>query len=165
MTMDDFAQWPTNRLLKTAARLTENTETNHFRDLGTTPAGFAVLRVLSQGPPISQPALARKVRVRPDTLGKVIDRLERSALIDQSGTRGQLSITPAGRNLLHHATALEEEQERTFGSDEQLRSELINRIRALGLDSGPSRERPHLKLVPKDDSPDAGDASSSSATG
>lgn len=163
----DLNQWPTNRLLKTAARLTETTETNHFRDLGTTPVGFAVLRVLSQGQAVSQSELARQIRISPETLGKVIDRLERSALIVRVGSaveerNARISITPEGRNLVDNAYTLEEEQERTLGSDEQLRTELINRIRALGLDSDARQKHPHLKLVPKSDSQEDDD---SSATG
>lgn len=166
----DLAQWPTNRLLNTAARLTENTESDHFRSLGITQAGFTVLRLLSQRQTMSQAELGRKLRVRPETLGKVIDRLGRNALVVQSGNAAnerdvRLVITQEGRKVLDRAYALEEEQERTFGSDEQLRAELINRIRALGLDTDAGRSRPSLKLVPKGDPQDDDGTSSSSATG
>lgn len=165
----DLAQWPTNRLLNTAARLTENTESDNFRSLGITQAGFTVLRLLSQRQTMSQAELARKLRVRPETLSKVIDRLDQNALIVQSGSAAnkrdpRLVITQEGRKVLDRAYELEEEQERTLGSDEQLRAELINRIRALGLDTEAGPARPALKLVPKEDRQD-GDGSRSSAAG
>lgn len=166
----DLAQWPTNRLLATAARLTETTESNQFRDLGITQAGFTALRVLSQGHSLSKAELARRLRVRPETLGKVIDRLEHTGLIvrgrsapDERDVR--LRITRDGRTLLARADAVEEEQERTLGSDKQLRAELINRIRALGLDSGPDPARPALKLVREGDRDEGGGESRSSAAG
>lgn len=166
--MMDFANWPTNRLLNTAARLTENTSTDLFRGLGITPAGFAALRVLSQGHEMGQFELAERLRVRPETLAKVIDRLVLSELIVQSARTSdkhdvQLRITQEGRKLIARADALEEEQERTLGSDEQLRTELINRIRALGLDAGADQKRPTLKLVPKISPQEGDDGGSRSA--
>ncbi|WRH26169.1 MarR family transcriptional regulator [Arthrobacter sp. JZ12] len=164
----DLANWPTNRLLSTAARLTENTETNQFRSLGITQAGLTALRVLSQRKTMSQYGLARKLRVSPDTLIKVLDRLERSDLITRDGSphdpEGQhLRITVDGRILLERADLLEEEQERTLGSDQQLRAELIARIQALGIETAPQPAKPALKLVPKLEDDD--DSSHSSAAG
>lgn len=164
----DLAQWPTNRLLNTAARLTENTSTDLFRSLDITPAGMAVLRVLSQGLAASRSELGQKLRVRPETLAKLIERLQHGGLIAQSGSaRDQgdvrLRITQEGRKLLDRADAIEEEQERTLGSDEQLRAELISRIRALGLDTEADQKRTPLKLVPKIST--QADDSRSSATG
>lgn len=153
MTMD-ITQWPTNQLLNTAARLTENTSTDLFRGLGITPAGMAILRVLSQGLATSQSELGQKLRVRPETLAKLTERLQHGGLIAQSGSVGdqgdvRLRITQEGRKLLDRADAIEEEQERTLGSDEQLRAELISCIRALGLDTEADQKRVPLKLVPK----------------
>lgn len=113
--------------------------------------------------------LAQKVRVRPETLGRVMDRLERSGLIVRSGSgadesNARVLITAEGRNVLERAYALEEEQERSLGSDEQLRTELIDRIRALGFGIDSSRTRPSLKLVPTAD-PQEDDDSHSSAAG
>lgn len=163
----DLANWPTNRLLNTAARLTETTSTDLFRGLGITPAGFATLRVLSQSLVMSQSELTEKLRVRPETLSKVVDRLVQGELIVQSTRVGdkhdiQLRVTEEGRKLLARADALEEEQERTLGSDEQLRAELISRIQALGLDTAAEQKRPSLKLVPKID-PQQGDGFRSAA--
>lgn len=149
----DLANWPTHRLLNTAARLTENTSTDLFRGLGITPAGFGALRVLSQGLAMTRSELSEKLRVQPETLAKVIDRLVQGELIEQSvGDRRHdvhLRITREGRKLLDRADALEEEQERTLGSDEQLRAELISRITALGLDTAADQKRPVLRLVPE----------------
>jgi DNA-binding MarR family transcriptional regulator len=165
----DLAQWPTNRLLNTAARLTENTSTDLFRSLDITPAGIAILRVLSQELASSQSELEQKLRVRPETLAKLVDRLQHDGLIVQSGRARdpgnvQLRITQEGRKLLDRADAIEEERERTLGSDEQLRAALISRIRALGLDTDADQKRTPLKLVPKISTEDD-DGSRSSATG
>lgn len=163
----DLSQWSTNRLLNTAARLSENTETNHVRSLGITHAGLAVLQVLSEQHAMSHLELAQKVRVRPETLGRVMDRLERGGLIVRSGSGAdeknvRVLITGSGRNVLERAYALQEEQERTLGSDEQLRAELIGRIRAHGFNAD---SRPSLKLVPTGDQQEGGGASRSSAAG
>lgn len=164
----DLAKWPTNRLLNTAARLTENSDTNQFRSLGVTQAGLSALRVLARGQALTLNELARKLRVRPETLSKVTDRLERSDLIARSGSpvdgrSPRLRITGQGRILLVRADDLEEEQERTLGSDEQLRAELIARIKALGVGAAETQAPPALRLVPRIDQQD-GDGQSS-ATG
>lgn len=119
---------------------------------------------------MSQFELAQEVRVRPETLAKVIDRLERGALIVRSG-RGvdgrnvRVVITAEGREVLERAFTLEEEHERTLGSDEQLRTELIARIQALGINTGAERARPALRLVQTDDQREDDDTSNSSAAG
>lgn len=170
----DYTQWPTNRLLATASRLTETTETKQFRDLGVTQAGQTALRVLSNGQRLSQLEIARKLRVRSETLGKVLEQLEHAGLIARdwgaAGSRKvEVRITREGLSLLDRLHAVEEERERTLGSDAQLRAELINRIKALGLESGSASAQPGLKLVRNDehkaDQEDGGDAQRSSATG
>ena len=168
----DLAKWPTNRLLNTAARLTENSETSQVRSLGITQAGLTALRILSgRRHGMSRAELAEKLRVSPDTLGKVIDRLELNAFVSHrpSGSdelNARLLITPQGRMLLERADDLEEEQERTLGSDEQLRAELIARIKALGIGAHlePQQPPPALKLVPRI-APKDGETRRSSAAG
>lgn len=170
----DFAEWPTNRLLNTAARLTENTETSQWRSLGITQAGLTTLRVLSRGPAMGRSELARKLRAKAETFGKLLERLEQSQLIVRVGSsndplKQRFRITAAGRTVLDRADALEEEQERTLGSDEQLRAELINRIKALGIATGQSQSPPNLRLVPPlqpvKDEPGKDDAAPSAASG
>ncbi|WP_299168212.1 MarR family winged helix-turn-helix transcriptional regulator [uncultured Arthrobacter sp.] len=134
----DIAQWPTNRLLNTAARLSSNRENERLRRLGTTHAGLLTLRVLGRTNSITQVELARELRVQAQTTGKLLERLEARGLIvrtriDDDRRVFIANLTPAGVAMLQRARAMEDEEEQaTDRSDAVLREELIAHIRDLG---------------------------------
>lgn len=75
--MDDLPTWPTGRLLLVAARLVER-EWNHvLAGHGLTHAGFLVLHSLAEGP-LAQRELAARTYVEEQTIGPVLERLERA---------------------------------------------------------------------------------------
>jgi MarR family transcriptional regulator, organic hydroperoxide resistance regulator len=152
----DIAQWPTNRLLNTAARLSANRENEQLRRLGTTHAGLLTLRVLGKTNSITQVELARELRVQAQTIGKLLERLETRGLVVRTRSDDDrrvfiVSLTPEGEAILHRAQAMEEEQARASErSDAILREELIAHIRDLGGFPRPTDHRPDLRMISSD---------------
>ncbi|GAB3547239.1 hypothetical protein GCM10027404_08890 [Arthrobacter tumbae] len=134
----DIAQWPTDRLLNTAARLSANRENERLRQLGTTHAGLLTLRVLGRKSAITQVELARELRVQAQTTGKLLERLEIRGLILRTRSDDDrrvfiVSLTREGEAILQRAKAMEDDEaQASFGSDSALREELIAHIRDLG---------------------------------
>lgn len=110
--MLDLDQWSTSRLLLTAARLVENAWNKELTDSGVTYAGLTVLIAVSlQGN--TKAELARKVHVRPQTMGRILGRLEHHGFIarvsTQSGQKEQLfTITSAGHNVVTQTAGTEQ---------------------------------------------------------
>lgn len=150
----DIAQWSTNRLLATAARLSANRENEQLRRLGTTHAGLLTLRVLGRRDSINQVELARELRVQAQTVGKLLERLESRGLVARTKSSDDrrvffVSLTPEGEGLLRRAEAMEEEQaEASASSDDLLRQELISHIRDLGGFPSAASARPDLRMIP-----------------
>lgn len=131
-------QWPTNRLLSTAARLVEHAWNENLASLGITHAGVMALDVLRSEGSMTQAQLAHQVRVQAQTMGKTLHRLEvhghitrsRNALDRRSHV---VSISPAGERVLEDAARLEKG---LLGgdrdTDEQFRHKLIDLISTLG---------------------------------
>jgi DNA-binding MarR family transcriptional regulator len=147
----DIAQWPTNRLLNTAARLSSNQENERLRRLGTTHAGLLTLRILGRTSPVTQVELARELRVQAQTTGKLLERLEVRGLIHRTRSDDDrrvffVHLTPAGEAILQQAQAMEDEQS-SDGSDAVLRAELIAHIRDLGGFPRTADRRPELRMV------------------
>lgn len=154
----DIAQWPTNRLLNTAARLSSNRENDRLRRLGTTHAGLLALRVLGRtNESITQVELARELRVQAQTIGKLLERLEVRGLIRRTRSADDrrvffVSLTPSGEEILQRAQAMEEEEARASdASDSILREELIAHIRDLGGFPHQTDERSDLRLATRED--------------
>lgn len=149
----DIAQWSTNRLLNTAARLSANRENERLRRLGTTHAGLLTLKVLGRRNSINQVELARELHVQAQTIGKLLERLENRGLIERTKSADDrrvffVSLTPAGEQILKRAQAMEEEQGSNHeASDAILRRELIAHIRDLGGSPGDRGARPNLRTV------------------
>lgn len=152
----DIAQWPTNRLLNTAARLSANRENELLRELGTTHAGLLTLRVLGRNNSITQVELARELRVQAQTAGKLLERLEARGLILRTRSDDDrrvfiVSLTPVGEATLRKAEALLDAQAQApDGSDAVLRQELITHIRGLGGVPDPGDQRPSLRIISSD---------------
>ncbi|WP_144791958.1 MarR family winged helix-turn-helix transcriptional regulator [Kocuria palustris] len=136
--MSQNAEWSTNRLLSTAARLVEHSWNERLAALGVTHAGRMALDVLREHGTLSQARLAQEVRVQAQTMGKTLHRLEAHGHISRSPNlqdrRSHLvSITEAGENMLDEAARLEEGLIHDGAlADEQLRRSLAHIISTLG---------------------------------
>lgn len=158
----DISQWPTDRLLNTAARLSGNRENERLRRLGTTHAGLLTLRVLGRLNSITQVELARELRVQAQTIGRLLERLETRGLISRTRSDDDrrvfiVSLTAEGKALLEQVQAMEDEQAETANrSDAVLREELIAHIRDLGGFPRMTDQRTNLPMVSNDELPDHG---------
>ncbi|CAN5231531.1 MarR family transcriptional regulator [soil metagenome] len=92
-----MAQWPTGRLLVTAARLAEHAFTAHLAAHDITPAGLSVLHALGDGPHF-QHELALRCRVQAQTMSRTVERLERSGFVSR-----QRDETDRRRLLVHRS--------------------------------------------------------------
>ncbi|MHA7141324.1 MarR family winged helix-turn-helix transcriptional regulator [Arthrobacter sp. Sr33] len=136
--MQELEQWPTGRLLTTAARLVDHAWNAGLVDLGLTHAGYTALRVLQDYGPINQTKLAQLIRVQNQTMGKTIEKLQVNGYVNR--VRGEVdqriqmvSVSDAGRSAL--VSALKIEQNLIAGGgllSDTLRAELRNLIEELG---------------------------------
>ncbi|MBG6181684.1 MarR family winged helix-turn-helix transcriptional regulator [Arthrobacter sp. CAN_A1] len=136
--MPDLEQWPTGRLLTTAARLVEHAWNERLVSLGVTHAGVIALGVLESQGPMTQASIAQIVRVQAQTMGKTLSRLESRGHVsrarnDLDRRSHMVSITDAGSNVLVQAKDIE----RTLITGEglvsdELRDHLQGVIRELG---------------------------------
>ena len=131
-------QWPTNRLLSTAARLVEHAWNESLAALGLTHAGVMALDVLRTEGSMTQAQLASKVRVQAQTMGKTLHRLEVHGHItrvknERDRRSHVVAILPAGDRAVAQAVRLEEGlvQEGSL-ADERLRESLVEIITRLG---------------------------------
>jgi MarR family transcriptional regulator, organic hydroperoxide resistance regulator len=98
---DDPADWPTGRLLSTAARFVEHRWNEGLARFGLTHAGFGVLAHLLQGP-LSQHEVAELTKVEDQTMSRTLDRLERAGHVERlqdprDRRRRLVSLTGSGR--------------------------------------------------------------------
>lgn len=92
--------WPTGRLLSTAARLIERRWNEGLAEVGLTHAGLIVLHLLDDGP-LPAGELARQARVQAQTMTRTLEHLERDGCIarvaDSADRRRRLvERTPEG---------------------------------------------------------------------
>ncbi|NMR29179.1 MarR family winged helix-turn-helix transcriptional regulator [Crystallibacter degradans] len=136
--MQDLNNWPTPRLLSTAARLVEHAWNEKLAALGLTHAGVTALQVLKAEGPMVQSRLAAKIRVQASTMGNTLSRLEAhghvTRVTNPADRRSQqVDVTGLGKTALEQARELE--RELTDGADagvEELRERLAVIIRMLG---------------------------------
>ncbi|MBJ2122074.1 MarR family transcriptional regulator [Arthrobacter sp. MSA 4-2] len=136
--MPDLEQWPTGRLLTTAARLVEHAWNERLVDIGVTHAGVIALGVLASQGAMTQASLAQIVRVQAQTMGKTLARLESRGHVarvrnDLDRRSHLVSITDAGREVLVRA----DDVERTLVAggglvSDELRTHLQSVIKELG---------------------------------
>jgi DNA-binding MarR family transcriptional regulator len=110
--MPDLKQWPTGRLLTTAARLVEHAWNERLVSIGVTHAGVIALGVLKSQGTSSQAQLAQIVRVQAQTMGKTLSRLEARGHVsrvrnDRDRRSHMVSITPDGVAVLDQAKNIE----------------------------------------------------------
>ncbi|NOJ60305.1 MarR family transcriptional regulator [Arthrobacter sp. 260] len=132
----DMSEWPTVRLLTTAARLNENRENGRLRLSGITQAGVVTLKALRAHKPLTQVKLARLVHVQTQTIGKIIDRLEsHGALVERARDDAdrrvwRVGLTTAGRKVLREIEHSEASEHIPNGlTNPALRAALINIVR------------------------------------
>jgi DNA-binding MarR family transcriptional regulator len=94
--VDDLADWPTGRLLSTAARLVEGAWAARLTEQGLTHAGLMALHELGQSQPLPVLELASRCQVAPQTMTRTLDRLERDGLVRRqraTNDRRRLDVT------------------------------------------------------------------------
>lgn len=141
--MQELEQWPTGRLLTTAARLVDHAWNAGLVDLGLTHAGYTALRVLQDQGPINQTKLAQLIRVQNQTMGKTIEKLQANGYVNR--TRGavdqriqMVSVSDSGQQALASAEKIEQSLIAGGGLlSETLRAELRNLIEELGAGRNP----------------------------
>jgi DNA-binding MarR family transcriptional regulator len=131
---DRMAEWPTGRLLSTAARLVEHAWADALEKQGLTHAGMIALHLLDAGA-LSQTELAKRARVENQTMSRTVERLEREGFVtrapDPADRRRQVvSRTDAGNRVWQLTQTLEAEMFPRLGDPESLRSTLLEIIRS-----------------------------------
>jgi DNA-binding MarR family transcriptional regulator len=126
-------QWPTGRLLSTAARLVEHAWVEALAEHGLTHAGMIALHFLDAGP-LNQSALARQAKVENQTMSRTIERLEREGFVvreaDPDDRRRQIvTRTPAGDAAWASIASLESRVFPQLADNERMRAGLMEIIR------------------------------------
>ncbi|KQO63826.1 MarR family winged helix-turn-helix transcriptional regulator [Curtobacterium sp. Leaf261] len=124
--------WPTGRLLSTAARIIERRWDERLRDIGLTHAAVVVLHHLATDGPANPDALAKQVRVQPQTMSRTLDRMERDGFVERrqdadDRRRRVVTITGTGRSAWESAHRLERT---VVPEDDALRAALIRIVDA-----------------------------------
>ena len=130
--------WPTGRLLSTAARLVEHAWVEALEKLGLTHAGLIALHVLDAGS-LSQTELAKYARVEVQTMSRTLERLEREGYIAREkhpadGRRHVVTRTAAGEGAWGSACTLEADLFPSIVDDAAIRAALLEIIRATTAD-------------------------------
>lgn len=142
-------RWPTTRLLSTAARLVEISWNEKLKNIGLTHAGVIAMEVLAAKGPITQAALAEIARVKAQTMGTTLARLELHGHVSRQRSDSDrrshvVTLTEAGTAALSEAVRLEQDVLATVPVDTaRLRDELKIVVRGLaGMPSlgGPVQE-------------------------
>jgi DNA-binding MarR family transcriptional regulator len=129
-----MGEWPTGRLLSTAARLVEHAWAEALEKQGLTHAGLIALHLLDAGP-LSQSELAARARVENQTMSRTVERLEREGFVrrapDRADRRRQVvTRTEAGREVWVRTRSLEAELFPRLGDPQGLRETLLEIIRS-----------------------------------
>lgn len=132
-------EWPMGRLLSTAARLLEHRWNAWLSQHGLTHAGFLTLHALGHGP-LTQRQLAAASRVEEQTMGRVVDRLERTGHVSRrrdpaDRRRVLVERTELGEHtwdLVHASRVADRLVEDALEDPVRFRSELNRLVDALG---------------------------------
>ena len=109
----DAEQWGPHQLLSMAARLVQRRQDQALAELGLTHAAVIALQGLLDGP-LNQEELAAAIKVRSQSIGRVLSRLEGAGLVvresrSQDRRHNEVSITEAGRQALEAARKAEQD--------------------------------------------------------
>jgi MarR family transcriptional regulator for hemolysin len=122
--------------LGVAGRLLRTTADAELIGLGLSAPALAVLRLLGEEDGLTQAELARRLRVEPPTMCRMIDRLAREASVerhpdprDRRATR--VRLTPRGRTLAEQGAAVIDviEERVLAGLDADERDQLAELLR------------------------------------
>lgn len=132
---EGMTDWPTGRLLSTAARLVEHAWVEVLDELGLTHAGLIVLHLLGEGP-FSQRELARRARVETQTMSRTLERLEREGFVlrtrdPHDARRHLVTRTDAGTAAWEAARSREADLFPPLSQHEALRRSLLEIIDAV----------------------------------
>ncbi len=133
-----MGEWPTGRLLSTAARMVEHRWAEALSRLGLTHAGLIVLHLLDDGPQ-SQAELAGRARVEAQTMSRTLERLQREGLIvrqkhPEDRRRHVVTRTEEGRQAWAAARTLEADLFPALADSEAMRAALLQIIRRSSTD-------------------------------
>lgn len=132
---EDSRDWPTGRLLSTAARLVEHAWNERLAEHGLTHAGVIALHVLGDGP-LPQTQLAGRCRVEDQTMSRTLERLERDGYVTRdrdTQDRRRVLVTRTAEGSSALAAASQGEADLVGGdlADEAgFRAQLVRIIRA-----------------------------------
>ncbi|ABM09521.1 DNA-binding MarR family transcriptional regulator [Pseudarthrobacter sp. PvP004] len=144
--MPDMERWPTTRLLSTAARLVEISWNEKLKSIGLTHAGVIAMQVLAAKGAITQAALAEVARVKAQTMGTTLARLELHGHVtrqrsDSDRRSHVVTLTDAGIAALAEAVKLEQDVLSPVAVDTaRLREELRIVVRGLAGLPAPEEE-------------------------
>lgn len=130
----DSRDWPTGRLLSTAARLVEHAWNERLAAHGLTHAGVIALHVLGDGP-LPQTQLAGRCRVEDQTMSRTLERLERDGYVTrdrdtQDRRRILVTRTAEGTEALAAASRGEADLVGDLPDEDAFRAQLVGIIRA-----------------------------------
>jgi DNA-binding MarR family transcriptional regulator len=131
---DAIEDWPTGRLLSTAARLIERRWSDVLADAGLSHAGLIVLHLLDGGP-LTTGELARRAHVQAQTMTRTVEHLERDGcvrrVIDPADRRRRVvERTPEGARRLSALWGLEAQLFPDRAGVASLRAALLSIIRS-----------------------------------
>ena len=132
--MDSMRDWPTGRLLSTAARLVEHAWAQALEQLKLTHAGLIVLHLLDAGA-LSQTELATRARVEVQTMSRTLERLEREGYVARAkhpddGRRHVVTRTADGQRVWTSARSIEADMFPSIADNAEVRASLIEIIDA-----------------------------------
>jgi len=132
--VDSMRDWPTGRLLSTAARLVEHAWAQALEQLKLTHAGLIVLHLLDAGA-LSQTELATRARVEVQTMSRTLERLEREGYVARAkhpddGRRHVVTRTADGQRVWTSARSIEADMFPSIADNAEVRASLIEIIDA-----------------------------------
>jgi DNA-binding MarR family transcriptional regulator len=132
--VDSMRDWPTGRLLSTAARLVEHAWAQALEQLKLTHAGLIVLHLLDAGA-LSQTELATRARVEVQTMSRTLERLEREGYVARAkhpddGRRHVVTRTAEGQRVWTSARSIEADMFPSIADNAEVRASLIEIIDA-----------------------------------
>jgi MarR family transcriptional regulator, organic hydroperoxide resistance regulator len=119
--------WPLGRLLAAASRSVEREWDEQLRAAGLTHAAVVALDHLLRVGPSGGEAIARAVRVQPQTMSRTLDRMERDGLVTREphpGDRRRRVVTATDAGRLAWETAQHVERD-VLPEDAALRTALL----------------------------------------
>jgi DNA-binding MarR family transcriptional regulator len=144
--VDGFDEWPTGRLLSTAARLVEQSWSELLESHGVTHAGLIALHTIRNAS-LSQRDMARASRVTDQTMSRTVEKLARSGMVERKSDpsddrRVLVSITDSGREMLATVIASEREDSalHSVSDPDALRDQLLQLVRDLSGSRKPATE-------------------------